>query len=156
MHFWSGDLELLIPASQILFSNPAPSAHLIPSQHSWRNWFIPAFFCIAFLWNWNENWPFPVLWPLLSFPNLLAYWVQHFHSIIISATSQTYCQLAAVLYNLIALYLIHDQLQILGLWRPLWRKNFQLRNMWPYKKNSIREAEVMCESIKFIIYFYIH
>ena len=25
---------------------------------------------------------FPVLWPLLSFPNLLAYWVQHFYSII--------------------------------------------------------------------------
>ena len=39
-----------------------------------------AFFGIAFLWDWNENWPFPVLWPLLSFPNLLAYWVQHFHS----------------------------------------------------------------------------
>ena len=35
-----------------------------------------------FLWDWNENWPFPVLWPLLSFPNLLAYWVQHFHNII--------------------------------------------------------------------------
>ena len=43
---------------------------------------IWAFFGIAFLWDWNENWPFPVLWPLLSFPNLLAYWVQHFHSII--------------------------------------------------------------------------
>ena len=41
-----------------------------------------AFFGIAFLWNWNENWPFPALWPLLSFPNVLAYWVQHFHSII--------------------------------------------------------------------------
>ena len=41
-----------------------------------------AFFGIAFLWDWNENWPFPVLWPLLSFPNLLAYWVQHFHSMI--------------------------------------------------------------------------
>ena len=41
-----------------------------------------AFFGIAFLWDWNENWPFPVLWPLLSFPNLLAYWVQHLHSII--------------------------------------------------------------------------
>ena len=41
-----------------------------------------AFFGIAFLWDWNENWPFPVLWPLLSFPNLLAYWVQHFLSII--------------------------------------------------------------------------
>ena len=34
-----------------------------------------ALFGIAFLWDWNENWPFPVLWPLLSFPNLLAYWV---------------------------------------------------------------------------------
>ena len=36
-----------------------------------------AFFDIAFLWDWNENWPFPVLWPLPSFPNLLAYWVQN-------------------------------------------------------------------------------
>ena len=41
-----------------------------------------AFFGIAFLWDWNENWHFLVLWPLLSFPNLLAYWVQHFDSII--------------------------------------------------------------------------
>ena len=39
-----------------------------------------AFFSIAFLWDWNENWPFPVLWPLLSFPNLLAYWVSYFKS----------------------------------------------------------------------------
>ena len=39
---------------------------------------VCAFFGIAFLWDWNENWPFPVLWPLLSFPNVLAYWVQHF------------------------------------------------------------------------------
>ena len=40
------------------------------------------FFGIAFLWDWNENWPFPVLWPLLSFSDLLTYWVQHFHSTI--------------------------------------------------------------------------
>ena len=39
------------------------------------------FFGIAFLWNWSENWPFLVLWPLLGFPNLLAHWVQHFNSI---------------------------------------------------------------------------
>ena len=39
-------------------------------------------FGIAFLWDWNKNWPLTVLWPLLSFPNLLAYFVQHFHSII--------------------------------------------------------------------------
>ena len=25
-----------------------------------------AFFGIAFLWGWNENWPFPVQWPLLG------------------------------------------------------------------------------------------
>ena len=41
-----------------------------------------ALFGIALLWDWNENWLFPVLWPLLSFPNLLAYWVKHLHSII--------------------------------------------------------------------------
>ena len=51
----------------------------------WDEWncaVVWAFFGIAFLWDWNENCPFPVLWPLLSFPNLLAYWAQHFHSII--------------------------------------------------------------------------
>ena len=25
-----------------------------------------AFFGIAFLWDWNENWPFPIWWPLWS------------------------------------------------------------------------------------------
>ena len=34
-------------------------------------------FGIPFLWDWNENWPFPVLCPLLSFSYLLAYWEQH-------------------------------------------------------------------------------
>ena len=32
---------------------------------------VRTFFGIALLWNWNET-LFPVLWPLLSFPNLLA------------------------------------------------------------------------------------
>ena len=41
-----------------------------------------AFFGIAFWGDWRENWHFPVLWPLLSLPNLLAYWGQYFHSII--------------------------------------------------------------------------
>jgi len=40
------------------------------------------FFGIAFLWDWNEKWPFPVLWPLLSFPYLLTYWMKHFNNII--------------------------------------------------------------------------
>ena len=42
-----------------------------------------AFFGIALLWNWDENWPFLVLWPLLNFSYLLAYWVQHSDSIIL-------------------------------------------------------------------------
>ena len=32
-------------------------------------------FCMAFLWFWTENWSFPVLWPLLNFPNLLTYYI---------------------------------------------------------------------------------
>ena len=31
------------------------------------------FFGTALLWDWNENGLFPVLWPLLGFPNLLIY-----------------------------------------------------------------------------------
>ena len=41
-----------------------------------------AFFGIAFLWDWSENWYFPFLWPLLGFPNFLAYWAHHFSRII--------------------------------------------------------------------------
>ena len=41
-----------------------------------------AFLGMACFGDCNKNLRFPVLWPLLSFPNLLAYWVQHFNSII--------------------------------------------------------------------------
>ena len=48
-----------------------------------RRVIVWTFFGIALLWDWNENWPVPVLWPLLNFLNLLTYyWVQHFNSII--------------------------------------------------------------------------
>ena len=40
------------------------------------------FFFIALFRDWNENEAFLVLQPLLSFPNLLTYWVSHFKSII--------------------------------------------------------------------------
>ena len=66
---------------------------LKPSLENFEHYFVSAwdeyncaivwtFFGIDFLWDLSENWSFPVLWPLLSFPNLLACWVQHFHSII--------------------------------------------------------------------------
>ena len=44
----------------------------------WNCAVVWTFFGIVLLWDWNKNWSFPVLWPLLSFPDLLAYWVQHF------------------------------------------------------------------------------
>ena len=40
------------------------------------------------VWAFFAVWPFAVLWPLLSFPYLLAYWVQHFHSIIFQDLKQ--------------------------------------------------------------------
>ena len=58
--------------------------HLENLEHYFANIWVECncavvwtFFSIAFLWDWNA-----VLWPLLSFPNLLAYWMQHYHSII--------------------------------------------------------------------------
>ena len=54
-----------------------------PVWDEWNSAIVWAFFDIAFLWDWNEHWPFPVLWPLWSFPYLLAHWVQHFHSVIV-------------------------------------------------------------------------
>ena len=63
--------------------------HLKDFEHClasiWNEWncaVVWTFSGISFLCDWNENWPFPVLWPLLNFPHLLACWLQHFKSII--------------------------------------------------------------------------
>ena len=48
--------------------------HYFASMWDECNWaVVSTFFGTAFVWNWNESWPLPVLWPLLSFPNLLSY-----------------------------------------------------------------------------------
>ena len=57
--------------------------YLANMWNDYRCTLVWTFFGIALLWDWNENWPFPVMWPLLSFPNLLTYWVLYFTSIII-------------------------------------------------------------------------
>ena len=49
--------------------------HYFASLWDECNFVVWSFFGIAFLWDWNENWPFPFLWPLLSFPHLMSYWV---------------------------------------------------------------------------------
>ena len=40
-----------------------------------------AFFGIAFLWDWNENWPFPGLWPLLRCTTALSNSVKPSHAV---------------------------------------------------------------------------
>ena len=56
--------------------------HNLASMWNECNYMVDwSFFGNAFLWDWNENWPFLVLWPLLSFPNLLTCCMQHFNSI---------------------------------------------------------------------------
>ena len=40
-------------------------------------------FFSTILGNWDEDWPFLVLWALLGLLDLLTYWVQHFNSIIL-------------------------------------------------------------------------
>ena len=75
VHWVSDAIQPSHPCRPLLLPSIFPSIGVFSIE--WA--VVWAFFGIAFLWNWNENWPFPVL---LSFPNMLAYWVQHFHSII--------------------------------------------------------------------------
>ena len=50
--------------------------HYLASMWNECNWTVFwTFFGIALLWDWNEIWPFPVLWPLLRVLKLLAYCV---------------------------------------------------------------------------------
>ena len=77
LYIWKFSVHVLLKPSLEDFE------HILTSMWNECNCAVVwIFFGIAFLWDWNENWPFPVLWPLLNFPNLLAYWVQHFHSLI--------------------------------------------------------------------------
>ena len=76
LNIWNSTVHVLL--------NPGleNSEHYFASMwDEWNSVVVWTIFVIAFLWDWNENWPSPVLWSLLSFPNLLSYWMQHFHSI---------------------------------------------------------------------------
>ena len=70
------------------FLNPAWTSGSSHTVEAWLGEFW-VLLCKRVIWvelcnnlNILWHWPFPDLWPLLSFPNLLAYWVQHFNSII--------------------------------------------------------------------------
>ena len=77
LHIWKFSVHELLKPSLKGFE------HCL--AHNWNECncvVVWTFFSIAPLWGWSENWPFPVLWPRLSFANLLAYRMQHFHRII--------------------------------------------------------------------------
>ena len=59
----------LLHCRQILYQ-PSHKASLASMWNECNCVVVWIFFGIALLWGWNENWPFPVLWPLLSFPSL--------------------------------------------------------------------------------------
>ena len=78
LYIWKFLVHVLLKPSLKNFEH-----NLFSMQNECNCMVVWAFFGTALLWDWNENWPFPVLWPLLSFPNLLTYWMQHFNSIIL-------------------------------------------------------------------------
>ena len=77
LYIWKFSVHILLKPSLRDFEY-----YLASMGNEYNCMMVCTFFGIAVLWDWNENGPFPVLWSLLSFPNLLAYWVHHFNSII--------------------------------------------------------------------------
>ena len=77
LYIWKSSVHVLLKPSLKDFEH-----YLASMWNEYNCAVIWRFFGIVFLWDWNESWSFPVLWPLWSFLDLLAYWVQHFNSII--------------------------------------------------------------------------
>ena len=78
LNIWKFSVHILLKPSLKDFE------HCLASMWNECNWVVVwTFFGTDLLWDWNENWPFSVLWPLRSFPNVLSDWVQHFNSIIL-------------------------------------------------------------------------
>ena len=73
LNIWKFSVHVLLKPSLDNFEH-----YFAGMWNEWNCMVVWTFFGIALLWDWNENWHFPVLWPQLNFPNLLAYWVEHF------------------------------------------------------------------------------
>ena len=77
LYIWKFLIQVLLKPSLMNFE------HNLTSMGSEYNFpVVWIFFSTAFLGNWDEDWPFSVLWLLLGFSNLLTQWVQYFNSII--------------------------------------------------------------------------
>ena len=62
LYMWKFSVQVLLKPSSKDFERYLAGMW---NEHNYTE--VWTFFGIAFLWDWNENWPFPVLWPLLSF-----------------------------------------------------------------------------------------
>ena len=61
LYLWKYLVHILLKPS---FKN---FKHYLASMWNEHNYMVVwTFFGIAFLWDWNENWPYPVLWPLTA------------------------------------------------------------------------------------------
>ena len=61
LYIWKFSVHILLKPSLKDFE------HYLANMGNESNFVIVwTWYGIAFLWDWNENWPFPVLWPLLS------------------------------------------------------------------------------------------
>ena len=68
LYIWKFSVHILLKPSLKDFEY-----YLASMGNEYNCMVVCTFFGIALLWDWNENGPFPVLWSLLSFPNVLAY-----------------------------------------------------------------------------------
>ena len=65
LYIWKFSVHVLLkPSLKVLKKNKHNLASMWNECNCKIGW---TFFDIALLWDWNENWPFPILWPLLSF-----------------------------------------------------------------------------------------
>ena len=78
LNIWKFLIHVLLKPSLENFEH-----YLASMWDEWNCAVVWTLFGIALFCDLNESWCFAVLWPLMSFPYLLAYWVQHFHSIIL-------------------------------------------------------------------------
>ena len=106
---------------------------------------------IALLWDRNENWPFPVLWLLLSFPNLLAYWVQHYNSIIFWNSS---AEIALSVVMLLRVHLTSHSKMSGSRWviTPLWSSGSSRSFLYSYFMYSCHLFLISSTSVRSILF----
>ena len=78
LDIWKFLIQKMLKANMQYFKHDLTSM-----GDEWNCPVVNTFFGTTLLGNWNEDWPFPVLWPLLGLPDLLTYWIQHLDGIIL-------------------------------------------------------------------------